>query len=788
MRHLIVFMSALCLCLGCVSSHTVSLGEGSRLCVVVLPATPTPVETTASEELCHYWEKMGLPRPRVCHEGEVLPRGTFPVHIGWTARTRELTGLTPSMMQKDEFIVHLSANEAILAGHPTHGTLYAVDHLLEKYCGVRWWSAEEEFVQTRKQLELPELRERIRPAFSSRRTDGSQFAGNKSAALKVAWYNIHQKTNCKEIPAELGGADDADALCAFSHTAERFVPDEALFRSHRSWYGDDEEFPGSKTEFFALREGRRLGASEGQPCLTNPQVVEMAAANIIRLIARKAPQCRRIWLTQNDNTNYCECPNCQAAVKHLGNRADLNIQFVNQVGERVRHVYPNVELETFAYQYTLTPPQSVRPAPFVHVLVCLIEANAVQPLTHPDNAPLLEALKGWLKCCDKVNVWCYTTNFINYGLIHPVTRTLCADIPLFHRLGVKECFCEDGPEAGQFSWFAVWRGYLTAHLMMNPTLDADLLRRDYFNGYYGPAAAPLMKLMDLYEQEAADSGRSMTCFQLDTSHWLKPATLEKGEILLRQAEAAAPPDSEYAKRLLPIRASHDWTRLWRHENSVLTKVSGAQTTPRQSIVDLRAATLKKLQSIPRTPGWIGLYFKMGCLPLEKVLPTLDGYLAQEPEHKALPPELRGKNADDLVILPMARYSISEGEHGIHDYKSPTGEASRLRLNSWRWVARIDLPALPPCGQWEILLEARLPDAVKAPSGIAMKTGVYALGTNFAVKTEYSIHADQLTRDGYRLFSLGTTDFHRDGQIYFAGVANAAIPELLIGRVFLVRSN
>ena len=785
MRRLIVLISAVCLLMESLVANTVIIGQGGRTCVVVLPAQPTVVERTASEEFSRYWEAMGLSRPVVKHESEELPRDVFPVHIGWTECSREFTGLSADAMALDEFVVKIADNAAVLAGHPKRGTLYAVYHLLEKHCGVRWWSVDEETVPVRTSLELPTVTERVLPALPGRDSDGSQFAGNKTKEGAVAWYKVRQRINARaSVPMELGGSEADDILCRTSHTAERFVPDEAFFRSHRSWYGEDEVFGGSKPEYFALRDGRRLGAVEGQPCLTNPEVIDVAAANIIKLVARKNPQCKRIWLTQNDNTSYCECPSCLAAVKRLGNRADLNIQFVNEVGERVRRVYPQLEFETFAYQFTLEPPKTVRPADYVHVRVCFIEANAAQPLTHRDNHELLEALRGWTAICRHVNVWYYVTNFINYGLVHPVTETVCQDIRLFHDLGVQECYCEDAADSGQFSWFAVWRGYLCAHLMADPKLDATALREDFFRGYYGPAAKVLMALDDLYEQEIKASGRIVTCFQLDTSHWLKAETLDKGEALLRQAEAAVPSDSVFAKRLRSIRACQDWTRLWRHENTILARVTGCRRWDRSQINDLRKNIQQRLAEIPRTPGWLGLYVKMGLLKVEKVLPLLDGYLADEPPHEALPKELQRVKADDLVILPMARYSVAEGERGIYDYKAPVREATRLRLNSWRWVARIDLPALPPCGTWEILAEMRLPDAVTAPSGIALKTGVYALGTNFAVKTEIPIAADRLSREEYRVFSLGTTDFHRDGQIYFAGVANASVPELLIGRVFL----
>ena len=785
MRRLLALMTILGFCnLGL---RAVTLGQGGLPCAVVLPAAPSAVEVTAGEELVHYLEQLGLPRPALVREGTELPAGAYPLHVGWSEEAKRLAGLAPEAMTLDEHVVLIDDSAAVLAGHPTRGTLYAVDHFLERYCGVRWWSVDEESVPAAMTLELPTVAERRRPGFPARDTDASQFAGGNAKARSVAWHKVRHQCNARgSIPAELGGCETDAVLCRVSHTAERFVPDEAFFNAHRSWYGADETFPGCKPEFFALRNGRRLGASEGQPCLTNPEVVAAASANIVRLVARKNPRCKVVWLTQNDNQAYCECPACLAAVARLGNRADLNIQFVNQVGERVREVFPELELETFAYQYTLEPPKTVRPADYVHVRVCLIEANAAQGLEHPSNREYLEALRGWTAVCRHVKVWYYTTNFLNYGLIHPDTETIRDDLRLFHELGVQECYCEDSAEAGQFSWLGIWRGYLIAHLMAEPTLDVAVLREDFFRGYYGPAAEPLLRLADLYEQEIKHSGAIVTCYQLDTSHWLRGETLDAGEALLRKAEAAVPPGSDYARRLLPIRACQDWTRLWRHENTVLAKVTGQSGWEPRRIAALRTEMLERLKEIPRTPGWLGLYVKMGLAKPESLLPLLDGYLAPEPPHTALPKELRGVLADDLVVLPLARCSVTEGERGVADYKAPVREAVRLKLSSWRWVARVDLPALPPCGEWELLVEARLPDAVAEPQGTAFLSGLYALGTNFAVKTEVAVPASRLSRDEYRLFSLGTTDFRRDWQIYFAGVANATVPEVLVSRIFLKR--
>ena len=100
--------------------------------------------------------------------------------------------------------------------------------------------------------------------------------------------------------------------------------------------------------------------------------------------------------------------------------------------------------------------------------------------------------------------------------------------------------------------------------------------------------------------------------------------------------------------------------------------------------------------------------------------------------------------------------------------------------------RVDLPAVAGAGNWEVLFEARLPDACTAPQGIAMTGGLYMYGTNFAEKTVKEFSSAEFSAAEYRLYSLGQVKFFRDMQIYFGGLANPAIPEMLIGRMFLRR--
>ncbi|NLF62738.1 MAG: DUF4838 domain-containing protein [Lentisphaerae bacterium] len=764
------------LCLGMFASPVLLSSGDTR--PLVIPKLATPQEHLAASELSSYLRKMGLGEYEVVTENTdaVAPA----IYIGWCQQSSKLLGREANSYSPGEFSMLLTpAGELVLTGHPQHGPLYAVYQFLEQYCGVRFWGANDETIPALQQLELVPFAVTKAPAFVERSVTSASHYGNLTN-----YFNSKKLTNSGIMKPEEGGTFYTSTLAAVSHTAERFVPDEAFFKSHRDFYGENEVFPGSKPEYFALRDGRRLGASEGQPCQTNPEVALAAAENIAKLLRRRGKKYSCVNLTQNDNTNYCQCSNCQAEESRLGNQADLNIAFVNKVAELLQEEFPGMILETFAYQYTLPPPKTVRPSKYIRVRVCLIEANAAQALDHPSNATFLEWLKGWCEVSENVGVWHYTPNFTNCGLAHPSLTAIPRNMQIFKQLGVKYNFVQDYSNAGDFGWFAVYRDNLSCKTLFNPEIDETAYRRQFFKEYYGLAAKPMFELSRLYDQLGQSSPLPITCYQFDTSHWLPAKQLLQGEALIAEAEAAVEPETPEARRVAMMRLVMDWTRLWRHENTVLAKLTGSPPVASPEwIAATHAGIEARLAATPRTPGWKGFYTSLGKT-YQKHLETLAGYLAPEPKHIKLPVELEGIPFEHLVIIPQARYAVVSGQTAVADYKLPEGTAVRLALKNYIWAMRIDLPTLLNAGEWEILFEARFPDAVTAPEGKVAIGGVYAYGTNFAIKTEIPIMAEALSNQRYTLISLGTTDFSRDGQIYLAATNNVSAQEILAGRFFL----
>ena len=129
--------------------------------------------------------------------------------------------------------------------------------------------------------------------------------------------------------------------------------------------------------------------------MSNPEL-RQKFLEIVREELRKNPDAKVISVSQNDNDNYCQCPECEKIDKAGKSPSASVISFVNFIAEHVEKEFPGVEVQTFAYQYSRTPPEGIVPRKNVSILLCAIEADFSKPLQttgNPDNAAFLKDLK-----------------------------------------------------------------------------------------------------------------------------------------------------------------------------------------------------------------------------------------------------------------------------------------------------------------------------------------------------------------------------------------------------------
>ena len=237
------------------------------------------------------------------------------------------------------------------------------------------------------------------------------------------------------------------------------------------------------------------------------------------------------------------------------------LAFVNYIAERIEPEFPNVAVDTFAYQYTRKPPKTIKPRHNVIVRLCSIECNFREPLDHPSNAAFLADLQGWSKICPRLYVWDYITDFSDYISPYPDWFTLGPNLRVLQNYGVKGVF-EEGAYGGQGAEMAELRAWVLAQLLWNPKQDDRALINEFLEGYYGAAARPIRQYLDLmYEQS---KGFNMTCYAGSVTPYLKFKPLVAAERLWQQAEAAVAQDPEKLARVriahLPVRTA--WLNGW----------------------------------------------------------------------------------------------------------------------------------------------------------------------------------------------------------------------------------
>jgi hypothetical protein len=528
-QKLIGLAGVLLLGLGLPAQGAFSIAKGGKpSCVIVKQAGATLAESNAVQELAGTLEKMTGAKFAVqtATEGSVPERAIL---VGPGAAARALfPDVSFDKLGSDELVMKVSGGRLLLAGGRPRGTLYAVSRFLQEQCGVRWWEPWAARIPDRRTLRVADLNVLERPVFEYRDPYWS-------AAFEPHW-KLHNVANggSHVVPADLGGCVEYKGFC---HTFYPLVPPDKYFGPHPEWY--------------SLLKGKRTHEN-AQLCLSNPELRDFVVQRVKEWL-REAPGAQIISVTQNDCHGNCECADCKALDDAEGSPSGSMLTFVNYIAEKIEPEFPNVAVDTFAYQYTRKPPKTIHARPNVIVRLCSIECNFREPLDHPSNAAFLADLQAWSKLCQRLYVWDYVTDFAHYVLPHPNWFVLGPNLRLFQTYNVKGVF-EEGAYAGPGAGMAELESWVQAQLLWNPQQDDRALIKEFLQGYYGKGAGDFVGRY-LQVMHDASKGFNLRCYLGKDPPHLRFQPLARAERLWQQAEAAAARESD-PDILLRVRMSH----------------------------------------------------------------------------------------------------------------------------------------------------------------------------------------------------------------------------------------
>jgi hypothetical protein len=481
-------LSMLLTILGTVLSGAIELArDGQTQFVIVQQADATAAEQRAAKELAKTLKTITGAEFKVLVTVDCPQRA---IVIGPGAVAESVFADVPfDEFGPEEIVIRTKGDRLLLAGGRPRGTLYAVSRFLQDQCGVRWWTPWANRIPNQPTLRLGELLLRAKPAFEYREPFWYP-------AFDAEWA-MRNRANGQsaKIPTELGGCI---RYKGFVHTFDALVPPSKHFAEHPEW--------------FSMINGQR-STNRAQLCLTNPRLREFVVERIKNWL-RESPDAGIVSVSQNDWYGACQCFECKAVDDAEGSHAGTMLGFVNYVAEKIGPEFPNVAVDTLAYQYTRKPPRIVKPRSNVIVRLCSIECNFREPLDHPLNAAFARDIEGWSKICNRLYAWDYTTDFAHYVQPHPNWFTLAANVRFFARHNVRGLF-EQGAYQSHGSEMAEMRAWVLAQLLWDPNQDDRALINEFLDGYYGPdAAKPIRDYLELMHD--ASRGHNLTCYSPTT--------------------------------------------------------------------------------------------------------------------------------------------------------------------------------------------------------------------------------------------------------------------------------
>ena len=664
----------------------------------------------------------------------------------------------------DELVMRVKGRALLLAGGRPRGTTYAVARFLQEQCGVRWWAPWATDIPRRASLQVKNLNVREKPIFEYREPFWFQaFDGDWAA--RHSYNGDHARLEAKH-----GGKI---SYKGFVHTFYPLVPPEQHFKEHPEWY--------------SLLNGKRV-VEGGQLCLTNAQLRDFVVERV-RQWLKEAPEARIVSVSQNDWYGNCQCPNCKAIDDAEGSPSGSLLSFVNYVAEKIEIDFPNVAIDTLAYQYTRRPPKTIKPRPNVIVRLCSIECNFAEPLEGPSNAAFAADIRDWAKICNRLYIWDYTTNFAHYVQSHPNWFVLGPNVRFFAQNNVKGVF-EQGAYQSQGAEMAPMRAWVLARLLWNPKLDDRALINEFLNGYFGAAARPIRQYLDLMANKA--KGFYMTCYAPSDAPYLQLETMMQAERLWQQAEAAVRNDKDKLWRVrqehLPLR--YVWLSRWPQlrREALRANIAWPLSASRKAVADEWLA----VATGPGPAGWTVItHLNEGGLTPQKFV----GRFAQEPVGDPnrwlnppapadLGPVVGGVDIQDELATLYNEGLFSEMRA---DPKASDGAAIWMPGDRSDWATQFPVARLPKAvqsGKWKVYLVARVQKKASATSKTAAFTaGVYDSEARTS-RAEIATSVADASED-YRTYPIGTVDLKPGQYIWAAPAANPEIEAVWVDRVYLV---
>lgn len=747
---------------------------------IVISNDAIAAEKTAAEELQCYLEKITGRKYDIFQETK-CDANSAQILVGVSSRVRQLLPtIAWNNLKHDEIVMKKVGGQLILAGGRPRGTIYAVYTFLEDYCGVRWWTSTESYVPKNLSWKIPDVNVMYAPKIESRMafyTDVLSYG--------MATYNDHMRFAAKlklngwlsYISPEYGDHVNIYGV----HSFYLFLPPEECGGSHQeNWCGmfdpvlrrimEKKSYFNLHPEWYSLVDGKRT-SKKAQLCLMtpDPNMREEFTKNVLAYLDQ-SPNITHLMISANDYHGTCECKYCSERNDIDGSPTGSLVDFVNDIGARIKAKHPDMTIMTLAYMHTRLPPIQTRLNAIVKY--SFDAADHQHPWNSAVNAIWRDQYFGWANKSEGVFIWEYPDCRENLLIPLPNIKMAKPNIEFLANNNCKGIFSHGNGYnyAGDFTQLRLW---LYAHLMWDPSKDQDTLIKEFLNGYYGAAGPYLKKYLDLTEKAWVRHGVVLPRGYVD-ERFMNLAEMNEATRLFDKAQTVVQNDPCLAGRVKRERLPLDCMWLLNYYRLAgEAKLKGMNFNGPKNLDNAVDAYISAI----KTPAYEITYLYEG-MSIDYLIKRLNDIKKLGPLTKkaSLPPQTKGLAADAWKLYQSEDMSITRyGENAWleNDALASDGRAIRVAKDFSYWT----LPA--DTGRWRIYAAVRV---VKAASGAAFYLSVsdYTKATGVALHGKEVQMAD-VSDSLYHYYDLGVYDVHPQ---MIVGISPSAEPVYLDRLIFV----
>jgi hypothetical protein len=645
---------------------------------------------------------------------------------------------------EDGFIIESRGPHLVIAGATPRGTMYGVFWFLDRKLGIKWLDPTFTSVPSKPSITLGPFAERHRPRFAVREVLSVEGEDKRWRAHNLMNGESHGPS-FRPTPPEYDSWDHSWAAGPGSvATFYDLLPPERYRDTHPEWYAG------------------------GQLAMMDPDMRSTMAAEVAQRL-RDRPGLIGTWFGLHDMDWGWDMDQASAAfaAQHGRQPSAPRLDMARDVADRVRARLPESRFYMNAYHWSFTPPTGMSVPDHILIVPMTIQVDYSSPLYAGRNTKLGQDLVGWNKIARNVLVWDHITNFGGFIQPTPNLEQIGESIKWLAGLDHVIGYFAEGSWNTAGAEFAPLRAWMISRLLWDPTEDVRAVIAEFCRHYYGPAAGPINRYIDLMQAGIRQSGdrlgeRAGPDLKMLTYDFVKEA-----DQLFDEAEHLAANDPTVLAHVRTARIPLDYVALLRRQEYAETARSRNESW---------GSNQERLTRFMANIEVAGLtQFRQGASMEE-----LRDLVAIERKPSRLPADV----PSDSIAFQDLSFDLYDMARIVPDDMASDGAAAMLAGTSSGWVLQFKPYKLPASGEWRLFMSMR----GDVPSG--QDSEVCArVGSSPPMNRYSEVTCGDIAGKAYRLVEVSGgpftfSDDHQQG-IYVQLAANAVDKHIFVDRLIAV---